>query len=215
MKKCKLSLHKTYDDAWQSALTNNHGRKIYLKIAKMDNDNVHILQCFYVDRSWRPSPLKQTTQYCKTTELLYVLSKEVDKNFCEIVFDDSKEMLTTAEYIDCWLQNKKKFKFLVLVDDGYTLRTRLKNRTHRVIYLEITRNVNAAVVSYCNYCDRLYKNDKIDVVPSGLRTINFDYSLDATLKFVNDELNCDFTDVIITSDTFGFDKTNLPICGSI
>ena len=54
-----------------------------------------------------------------------------------------------------------------------------------------------------------------EFTPSGLTTIYFDYSLDAILKIVNEELNCDFTDVIITKDTFGFEKSELPICGSI
>ena len=173
------------------------------------------MQCFYIDRPWRPSPLKQKTKQCRTEEFLDVLSAEIDKNFFGIEFVCDEECLSSDKFIEQSLQNKRKIRFLILVDDGYTLKTRFMNRTHRVINLEITRNISAAVVSRCNYCDKNYKDDRNDVVPSGLVTIQFDYSLDAVLKIANNELNGDFTDVITTADTFNFDKSNLPICGRI
>ena len=148
-------------------------------------------------------------------ELLNVLATELDKKFFKIEFVEDEEPLSSEQYITYALQNKRKIKFLIFVDDGSTLRTRLKNRAHRTILLVIKRNGNIAYVHNCYYCDRCYKDGKTDVVPSGLITINFEYSLENVLKIANDELNCDFTDVIIVSDTFGFDKTNLPICGSI
>ena len=43
----------------------------------------------------------------------------------------------------------------------------------------------------------------------------FEYTPQKILEIVNNELNCDFTDLIITNDTFGFDDSNIPICGSI
>lgn len=67
----------------------------------------------------------------------------------------------------------------------------------------------------CHYYDRSYKRNSAYITPSGLTSITFDFSLENILKIVNDELNCDFTDVIITKDSFGFDDSSLPICGSI
>lgn len=95
------------------------------------------------------------------------------------------------------------------------MKTRFKNCTHRTIYTEIKKDVKNGLVSNCYYCDKVYKRDKSFITPSGLTTIFFDYSLDAILEIVNEELNCDFTDVIVTGDAFGFDKTELPFCGSI
>ena len=45
--------------------------------------------------------------------------------------------------------------------------------------------------------------------------IKFKYNMEKVLEIVNNELNCDFTDVIITKDTFSFEKNDNPICGSL
>ena len=82
-------------------------------------------------------------------------------------------------------------------------------------YLELKKDDKRALICSCYYCDRTYTRDKSLITPAGLTSVYFEYSLDAVLNVVNDELNCDFTDVIVTPDTFGFDKTELPICGSI
>lgn len=184
-----------------------------------DNKFVEIVEVFYIDRPWKLEskyvPLKLTTKSCKLEDLQDLLEKELDKKIYGIEFVNGGCILSTEEYIESFLGTKRKHKFLILVEYGNVLKTRLKNRTHRVIYLEINRDVNKAVVSKCHYNDRVYKRDKSLITPAGLTTIYFDYSLDAILKIVNEELNCDFTNVIVTPDTFSFDKTKLPICGSI
>ena len=144
-----------------------------------------------------------------------MLEMELDKKFYGVEFVDSEAVFSTDKYIEAFLNAKKKHKFLILVESGNVLKTRLKNRTHRVIFLEIKRNDTNALVSNCYYCDRVYKRDKSLITPAGLTSVYFEYNLNTILEIVNEELNCDFTDVIVTKDTFDFDKIELPICGSI
>lgn len=215
MKRSYLKLHKATEDMWHCVFCNNHGRKIYIKMNFSGGGVVNICDCFYVDRPWKAIPKKLTTKNCKYEELLNVFAAELDKKFFGIEFVDCEEVLLADEFIAKSLSHRRKLNFLILVDNGHILKTRLKNRTHRVIYLEITRSRDRAFISCCNYCDRNYKHGKVQVVPAGLKTIHFEFSLNNIIKIANEELNCDFTDVIITSDTFNFDKIKFPICGSI
>ncbi|MBR5809146.1 MAG: hypothetical protein IKY39_03465 [Clostridia bacterium] len=219
MTRSALSFTPSHDDGWHTVFKNNHGRKLYLKFNLSNEDYINICDCFYVDRPWETNqksiPIKLKTSSCKFEDLQEVLEKELDKKFYGIEFVNDENVLTTEAYIENFLKAKSKHKFLILVENGNALRTRFKNRTHRTIYLEIKKDVKNGLMSNCYYCDRVYKRDKSLITPSGLTTIFFDYSLDAILEIVNEELNCDFTDVIVAKDTFGFDKTELPICGSI
>lgn len=147
--------------------------------------------------------------------LIDVFKNELDKTFFGIEFSDTENKLSTEEYIKLKTQVKTKYKFLILVNDNNTYKTRLKNRIHRSILLEIVRNGNKGTIIYCHYSDRTYKRNNAYITPSGLTSITFDFSLYNILKIVNSELNCDFTDVIITQDSFGFNDSPLPICGSI
>lgn len=67
--------------------------------------------------------------------------------------------------------------------------------------LEIVRSGNKGTIIDCHYSDRTYKRNNAYITPSGLTSITFDFSLYNILKIVNSELNCDFTDVIITQDS--------------
>ena len=147
--------------------------------------------------------------------LIDVFKNELDKTFFGIEFSDTENHLSTEEYIKLKTQVKTKYKFLILVNDNNTYKTRLKNRIHRSILLEIVRNGNKGTIIDCHYSDRTYKRNNAYITPSGLTSITFDFSLYNILKIVNSELNCDFTDVIITQDSFGFNNSPLPICGSI
>ena len=144
-----------------------------------------------------------------------MFKNELDKTFFGIEFCDIENHLSTEEYIKLKTQVKTKYKFLILVNDNNTYKTRLKNRIHRSILLEIVRNGNKGTIIDCHYSDRTYKRNNAYITPSGLTSITFDFSLYNILKIVNSELNCDFTDVIITQDSFGFNNSPLPICGSI
>lgn len=143
------------------------------------------------------------------------MADELDKRFFGIKFSEIENNISAEEYVKLKISDKHKYKLLILVNSDDTYKTRLKNRVHRSIYIEISRNGNSGVITACHYYDRQYKRNNAYITPSGLTSITFEFSLDKILKIVNDELNCDFTDVIITKDSFGFDNTSLPICGSI
>lgn len=217
MEKSILKFEKISDGVYHSIIKNNHGRQIYLKIKRLENV-ITICECFYIDRSIKNDkksvPKRWVTKECAEADLSTVLANEMDKRFYDIRFDESINHLSVAEYIENALKYKEKYKFLILISKDGVFKTRLKNRVHRNIYLEIERMGAIGLVRKCNYCDRKYKNNR-DVTPAGLNTIYFEYSSDEVLEIVNDELNCDFTDVIITSDTFDFEKRSIPVCGAI
>lgn len=155
------------------------------------------------------------TLQCSYDDLTDILAAEIDKRFYGIEFSDTENKLSTEEYIRLALQDKHKYKFLILVESDGVLKTRLKNRVHRTIYLEIKQSSYRGLIQNCHYCDRRYKRDDQLITPFELKTIYFDYSSEKVLEIVNNELNCDFTDIVITLDTFNFEKSNIPICGSI
>lgn len=215
MEKSVLMLDRVTDSTYQTIIKNNHGRRIYLRIEYM-GDTISICNCFYIDRPMRNSgkaiPQKWKTNRCSRNSLIDVLTDELDKRFYGIEFSDTKIKMSPEEYIAQYLRKKNKYKFLILVEANGILKTRLKNRVHRTIYLEIK---DKHLIQNCHYCDRCYKRNNQLITPFGLKTIYFEYSTKKLLEIVNDELNCDFTDIVITSDTFGFDESNIPICGSI
>ena len=188
MQKSILHLDKKQGQTYQAIFKNNHGRRLYIQL-QINNNEIFISDCFYTDRPARNGhnavPCKFHTSHCTCDSLIDVFKNELDKTFFGIEFSDTENKLSTEEYIKLKTQVKTKYKFLILVNDNNTYKTRLKNRIHR------------------------------SITPSGLTSITFDFSLYNILKIVNSELNCDFTDVIITQDSFGFNDSPLPICGSI
>lgn len=218
MKRSILKLDKISGNCYHTFFRNNHGRKIYVCLTYKNNE-VLITDCFYTDRpesnGTKVVPLKFKTMQCSYDNLLNVLANELDKRFFGIEFSEIENNISAEEYIKLKISDKHKYKFLILVNSGNTYQTRLKNRIHRSIYLEISQSGNNGVITDCHYYDRHYKRNNAYITPSGLTSITFEFSLDKILKIINDELNCDFTDVIITKNSFGFDNTSLPICGSI
>lgn len=218
MQKSILHLDKRQGHTYQTMFKNNHGRRIYLKL-KMEDKEFFITDCVYTDRPERNGkksvPLKFKTTQCSCDNLLNVLADELDKRFFGIEFSETENDISAEEYIRLKSSDKHKYKFLILVNSDNTYQTKLKNRIHRSIWLEIYRSGNNGVITDCHYYDRHYKRNNAYITPSGLTSITFEFSLDKILKIVNDELNCDFTDVIITKDGFGFNNSTLPICGSI
>ena len=218
MKRSVLKFDRVSKNTYHTIIRNNHGRKIYLRINRL-GDTITICDCFYIDRPMRNGrnaiPQKQQTIRCRYDDLINVLAGELDKRFYGIEFSENETNMCTDEYISLYWQRCKKYKFLILIEKDGVLKTRLRNRVHRTIYLEIKRNESKGLIQTCHYCDRRYKRNSQLIVPFGLKTIYFDYSAEKVLEIANNELNCDFTNVIITSDTFRFDETNIPICGSI
>lgn len=218
MRKSILNLDRKQGHTYHTVFKNNHGRRLYLQL-KIQNNEIFISDCFYTDRPARNGhyavPCNFNTSHCTCDSLIDVLKNELDKTFFGIKFSDTENNLSAEEYIKLKTQVKNKYKFLILVNDNKKYKTRLKNRIHRSILLEIVRNGDQGIITDCRYCDREYKRNNAYITPSGLTSITFDFSLYNILKIVNSELNCDFTDVIITTDSFGFNNTSLPICGSI
>lgn len=218
MKKSILKFDKVSENTYHSIIKNNHGRKIYLRINRL-GETITICNCFYIDRPMRNGskaiPQKWTTIKCNYSNLIDVLAGELDKQFYGIEFSAKETNTSTEEYITQYMQNNEKYKFLIFVECDGVLKTRLKNRVHRTIYLEIRHNGYRALIHNCHYYDRRYKRNNQLITPFELKTIYFDYSTEKVLEIVNNELNCDFTDVIITRDTFSFEKSDIPVCGSI
>jgi len=218
MRKSILNFDKVSENTYHTIFRNNHGRKIYLMINR-NVETITISDCFYIDRPMRNGgraiPHKWATVKCNYSSLIDVLTGELDKHFYGMRFSENNLYATTEEYIAQYLQSSKKYKFLILVECDGILKTRLKNRVHRTICFEIKQNGYRGLIQSCYYCDRRYKRDNQFITPFELKTIYFDYSTEKVLEIVNNELNCDFTDVIITRDTFGFEKSDIPICGSI
>lgn len=217
MKKSVLKFDKASDNHYHAIIKNNHGRKIYLKV-NLSGKTITICDCFYIDRPMRNGnkaiPLKLRTLMCTTDSFLNVLADELDKKFFGIEFSHKETNMSSEEYIIA-MNQKTKYKFLILIESNDILKTRLKNRIHRSIYLEIEKKGSKGLIRNCHYCDRYYKRNKHLVTPTGLNTIYFDYSFENLLQIVNNELNCDFTDILIAGNTFGFDKSEIPVCGSI
>ena len=218
MKRMSLNLDKVHKNYYQTIIRNNHGRKIYLKISCFE-DIIRIIDCFYIDRPERNGvkaiPQKLKTFEFKQSELLNVIANELDKRFSDVIVFETENNITASQYIKNFESTKNKYKFLIFVQDGEILKTRIKNRVHRSIYLEIKISGEKGTITDCYYYDRKYKRDNCFITPADFNTIFFDYSIENILKIVNSELNCDFTDVLITKDSFGFNKTNFPLCGSI
>lgn len=218
MRKSVLNFDKVLENSYHTIFRNNHGRKIYLKANRI-GEAITISDCFYIDRPMRNGsraiPQKWTTVKCNYSSLIDVLAGELDKHFYGIEFSDMETNTSTEEYITHYLQSSKKYKFLILIEYDGVLKTRLKNRVHRTIYLEIKQNGYRGLIENCHYCDKRYKRNNQLITPFELKTIYLDYSVEKVLEIVNSELNCDFTDVITTKDTFNFEKNDIPICGSI
>lgn len=217
MQRSVLVLDKAAENCYQTVFRTTHGRKIYLCLQEME-EQINICDCFYVDRPMKVIPQRWKTRYCDKNELLKIIENELDKKFYGIQRQNTTESQSAENYIESKLSAmaRRRYQFLIFVENDDILRTRLKNRVHRMIYLELKHCSNGkGVIQACHYYDRKYKRTNTLITPAGLKTIYFTYNSDNILDMVNRELNCQFTDVILTKDTFGFDKSDLPLCGAI
>ena len=210
---------------YRSIIKTSHGRLIYIEI-KINNGACHITDCYYIDRFEREviRPLKLKTYNFKTKKILDVIEQELDRKYYGIDFVNiENEYLNTRDYINIKLsQMTKKYRFLIFIGEGKTigdlpveLKTRFKNKLHRCIYLKLQYHDNVSgVITDCHYYDKAYKRNK--VTPRFLNSIFFDYNRKSILEFINKELTCDFTDIIIITDnSIDIDNNLMPLCGSI
>ena len=114
------------------------------------------------------------------------------------------------------------YKFLLFVGSGEAvnglpvkLQTRLANRLHRRIYLEVNHHHDAVgIVSDCHYYDRTYRQ-RTKVIPQMLTTVFVPFDSDSILQMVNRELDCDFTDLVVIDNTIDFEGNSYALCGNI
>lgn len=220
-------------DAYRTIFKNQHGRKIYLSLV-INGTQCTITDCFYTDRGGRSEanhskarPLKLTTTEFPINELLNVIETQLDKKFygVELVQNSTYDM-TLDEYLNYRESlTRTKYHFLIMEGSGDTvnglpskLRTRLKNKLHRSIYLVLSYYKDGSgVVKQCFYYDRSYLRSDIKVTPPSLISCFFPYTREGILNLVNNEICCNFTHIIITDGTEGIDLDSgtTPICGSI
>ena len=216
---------------YQTIFKTRHGRVVYLALA-VSHDSCVITQCFYVDRNQRRTgddryahaPKKLQTMEFPIEKLLSVLENQLDKKFYQVEWmNDQTKALTFAEYMGFWkTQEQQKYRFLVMVGQGETynglpgrLRTRLKNRLHRSIYIDLAyRGGDEGVVNHCYYYDRRYSDPERCVTPPMLIRCFFSYTKEGILQLINHELYCNFTHMIVT-DGIDLDDNITPLCGAI
>lgn len=192
----------------------------------MNNNSVHIKHCYYLDRvkgrECYTAPQKLTTLNFRYDEICNVISTELDKKYYGIEITDKFAYLSRNEFITIYLKlMRRKYNFLIFIGEGepvngvpYIIRTRLKNRIHRSIYIEMQYRDGKGVITDCHYYDRKYK-ERSKVIPETLTTVFFEYNRQAILNIINNELNVAFTDIIFVTDGSLDIDNKVALCGNI
>ena len=130
-----------------------HGRMIFLSLA-VNGSICTITDCFYTDRNqgragaarYSSKPKKLRTLQFPVENLLAVIETELDKKFYGVEFVETEQTnLSLDEYLDFKANGpNRKYRFLIMVGDGDSynglptlLRTRLKTKLHRSVYVEL------------------------------------------------------------------------------
>jgi len=196
-------------------------------------DEIYVItDCFYIDRNqnrtgaerYSAKPRMLQTMNFHKDALLSIIEEELDKKFYGIQFMQTDQAeLPLDQYLKVKAEGmSRKYKFLIMVGEGETynelpkcLRTRLKNRAHRSIYIELKYYKDGkGVIDQCYYYDRRYKRQDIKVTPPQLISCFFPYSQEGILNLLNHEICCDFTHMIVT-DGIDIDSNEIPLCGAI
>lgn len=229
MQKSMLTIEQCGENTYRTVFKNKHGRSIFLQVG-LNGSTCRITNCFYTDRNQgkegearfgaKPKLLK--TFEFNFEDLLPLIERDLDKHFfgAELVRNSTAELSLTK-----YLQQKlapKKYRFLILVGDGkivnglpVRLRTRLKTKLHRSAYIELRYYKDGkGVVSQCYYYDRNYRRDDRKVTPPQLISCFFNYTKQDILNLINNEICCDFTHILITSD-LDVDSDTKELCGAL
>ncbi len=235
MQKSILSLEK-YDnytgvDKYRTIFKTQHGRVVYLELQIIDAFCT-ITDCCYIDRNqgrtgearYNARPKKLQTLQFPLENLLPIIATELDKQFFGVEFAAGNQIeLSKEAYIDvCWQKEKRKYHFLIMVGEGESynglpvrLRTRLKNKLHRSLYVELEHYKDGTgVVKKCCYYDRQYKRQDIEVTASMLISCFFPYTQEGILNLLNHEICCNFTHMIVT-EGIDIDSNTMPLCGAV
>ena len=215
--------------SYRTIFKTQHGRIVFLAL-EADGAVSTITDCYYLDRNQkrigetpcRPKKLK-TFQF-PTEDLLSIVQNELDKYFYGVEYACTETAkLSTEEYINAWSEaSDQKYRFLIMVGDGIEchglpclLRTRLKNRLHRSIYIELAYYKDGSgVVTRCHYYDRRYKRKDVRITPPMLVSCFFPYTKRGIIDLLNKELCCDFTHMLLTEE-IDVETNQTPLCGSL
>lgn len=95
------------------------------------------------------------------------------------------------------------------------LRTRLKTKLHRSVYVEPAYYGDGeGVVSQCFYYDQEYRRQGVKVTPPMLISCFFPYTTEGILDLLNHEICCDLTHMLVT-EGLDLDASTAPLCGAI
>jgi len=220
-----------FENIFRAIFKTRHSRMVFLSLKVIGTDCI-ITDCFYADRSqlcigserYNIKPLKLKTYNFSLDKILTVIEAELDKKFYDMEFIQNEDSrLTLDEYLHkkTDLANKN-YRFLIMVGDRkgdntlpLHLRTRLKNKFHRSVYLELAYYKDGqGVVKHCCYYDRKYKRRGISITPPKLVSCFFPYSCKGILNLVNNEICCDFTHILV-ADGIDAESSTTPLCGAI
>lgn len=233
MQKSVLRLEATADSpiSFRTTIKTRHGRVLFLSL-EISGSICTIQDCFYVDRNqgregaarYRAKPKKLRTLQFPVEDLLAVIEAELDKKFYGVEFVEAEQAdLSLDEYLDFKAgSSNRKYRFLVMVGDGDSynglpmhLRTRLKTKLHRSVYVELAYyKEGKGVVQQCCYYDREYRRRGIKITPPMLISCFFPYTKEGILNLLNHEICCDFTHIIVTGG-IDIDSNSTPLCGAI
>lgn len=218
-------------NSFRTIIKTQHGRVLFLSLEITDTAYT-ITDCFYIDRNqgragaerYCSKPLKLQTFQFLADDLLSVIETELDRKFYGVEFVRTDNAgLSLDEYLQIKTDGANtKYRFLIMVGDGASynglpvrLRTRLKNKLHRSIYVELAYYKDSrGVINQCHYYDRQYKRQGIKVTPPQLLSCFFPYNHEGILNLLNHELCCDFTHIIVTNGIDLYSNTT-PLCGAL
>lgn len=229
--KLEIFTSSSYAKTFRTVFKTQHGRILFLSL-NVNATDCTILNCFYNDRNqgktgtdrYKSKPLKLQTFQFQMDNLLSVIETELDKKFygVEFIHTDTAD-LSLEQYLQLKAENaRKKYHFLIMIGDGdkynglpVHLRTRLKNKLHRAIFVELSYYKNGnGVVKQCHYYDRKYKRQDVKITPFLLTSCFFPYTHEGILNLLNHEICCDFTHMIVTSG-IDLDSNKIPLCGAL
>lgn len=219
------------ESTFRTTIKTRHGRVLYLSV-EVNGSVCTIQDCFYIDRNqgrsgearYSAKPKKLRTLQSPVDDLLSVIAAELDKQFYGVEFVETDQAgLSLDEYLQSRTESgHRKYRFLIMVGDGDSinglpmrLRTRLKSKLHRAVYVELTYYKDGkGAVSQCYYYDRKYRRQGIKITPPMLTSCFFPYTKEGILDLLNHEICCDFTHMLIM-DGLDLDSNTAPLCGAI
>lgn len=226
-----LMLYPVSAGLYRGMIKTNHGRLIFIKL-RLERGICQITDCFYADRNRRgtgaAAPKRLTTRSCAKQELVQVIAKELDRQYESIRFSGAQASATCTDdtFIAAYKQQNEGNRMLLLIGHGAQgqdtlfdrMETCFQNRSCRSIHLQVRRRADGrGEIECCRYCDarsKRYRTPGREQTASGLYSYLFSYTKAEILRIVNEELNADFTAVLVVDDSqLQIAQQPKPICG--